>query len=757
MTAALARACAASRADEILVGEWNVSFAYCARSDKFSVTVRVPDVGHGLPRWDPSCGGPGCGASVNANMCGVAPPVHPLAQMHTLQVVLGGYLAAYMGFGYVMTVDVPFTESLLTPAPGPRLQSAYARVRTGTPASPSALAAWLQDGFNTYTWPPFTFAITLPVAWGSSSAAETSYPISFQGGNMTLAGLADALNVLIEAVTLTIGGEAVPLPVHVTAVGCDDADACNAPGVDTGDVDAGGVVTSSGSGSGSGSGNSTSTNGNTGEALFSGRRRGEELGVMSDGFGLGSVGCGCGFDGADEDGGDVSRCGIGAGTGSTCRGLLRTQVRGLRFMWVGSMPTDTPVAFGLDWTMTPATMNPALVGYDAVKYGIATVHVPMREGAHIPSLAPPVCASARCRPLLGKVTVTYRPETGALAFGTTPFPPFEATVVGVEPQSGGTTSTTVYAVDTGAYRHGLGVGARVALTLATSTSPLSQQLCVVAAVPTNTDLLLVRQSDATAAAPNFTLADFVVVAPLDAPALSLYLQSTVSRKASVPPSPLGFRPTTYLAAVGGMVQIVTPGTVDLQADPFLYLALAFQAGDAAPMTGEIFVPVIHGAPPPGNSLTRVAAGGNISSRLIFAKIIRASCKYRPEYDKQFAFEFPGSGQNLGYLRVALYNSDMTPYLTHGHDVAVTLKCEAKMSGLAFGMSGCSRDGGEDAIIGLASLPMSMPMGGGMPAGMGPLGVIDPYTFPGANGAGYGPSMTPIPGHGTAFYGTNIMQ
>jgi hypothetical protein len=708
VTSALMRASASAYADGLLQGSWNVAFSYCALTDRFSVSVTVPDVCQGMPRWDPGCGGPAAGASINANMCGVAPPVHPLAQVNTLGATFGGYLSQYMGFGQQLTVDVLFTESLIYHASSPRLQSTYARVRTGTPPTPAALATWLQDAFNTYCWPAFAFDIILPFDAGGTGG-ETRYTISFAGGNTTLAGLADALNALVEQQLVVVGAETVPLPITVCAVGCGGGlNECNAP-----------------SGGGAGCGPAVGASCGACSSASS-----EELGVSGDGFGLGSVACGCGFSVSE-----MEACHNGTNA-SVCRGLMATQVRGLSFHWTPASDADAPVAFGLDWTATAATMNPARVGYDARVYGAATVHKPVREGVTIPNLAP-ACSVTKCQPPLANVSVVYRQETGALAFATTPFAPFSGNVVSA---SSVDSSTTKYTVDTGAYRHGLHVGARVALS--SSTTPLSQQLCFVVDVPTSTDLVLVRQAQATAGAPNFAAATTVTVAPLDTPPLALYMQATTYRKAGVPPTPLGFRACTYLAAEGGAVEIVTPGTVDLQADPYLYLGLSFQAGDAAPMTGEIFVPAtltVGGSN--GGPRARVV-GRNMASRLMFAKIVRASCKYRPEYDKQFAFEFTGSGQNLGYVRVALYNSDLTPYLTHGHDVSVTLKCEAKMSGIAFGMSGCGRGSSEDAVIGMSSLPVSSALG------MGPLGTVDPF----ANGGAYGQSMTPIPGHGTAFYG-----
>jgi len=71
---------------------------------------------------------------------------------------LDGPLAEYMGFGLSLTFQGASV--------GPRMRLAapagFAGMRSGSPMSPDALAAWVQFGFNAFVWPGFAFGLVLP-------------------------------------------------------------------------------------------------------------------------------------------------------------------------------------------------------------------------------------------------------------------------------------------------------------------------------------------------------------------------------------------------------------------------------------------------------------------------------------------------------------------------------------------------------------------------------------------------------------------
>jgi hypothetical protein len=338
----------------------------------------------------------------------------------------------------------------------------------------------------------------------------------------------------------------------------------------------------------------------------------------------------------------------------------------------------TPLAaFGLDFSgsrtgtaggaVVGVPFAAARIGYDNRRYGAAADHWPVRPATHAPCL---------CGPLLpmSATAAFYREDTRQMVFATQAFEPFAGVVAA---QDAAALSVTV--ATAGGFLHGLQPGAQVLLCVPDGDGFPQQYAVVITAAPSTTTFDAVAASGTLASTWPFAASTSLTVAPQDVMPLDLYLQR--SRPAALPPQVLGFRPTTYEACC----ELVSPGHVDLVQDPFIILALGFDAGVGDALTGHLYYPF-----PPASK----------ASNVVFAKVLRAA-NFQTSFDKTFDFTFSG-GTSLGFVRVRVLNPDGSLYQTHGHPLSVTLRFDAKASGFGFG-AGYTAVGPRQGVV---------PIGGG---------------------------------------------
>jgi hypothetical protein len=255
---------------------------------------------------------------------------------------------------------------------------------------------------------------------------------------------------------------------------------------------------------------------------------------------------------------------------------------------------------------------------------------------------------------------------GNLVLRASPFAPFPVTVTPAA-CSASWVATPTQAL----FLPGLTPGALVNLVQADLSAHV---VCVV----TDGAPLTLLQLDATVP---FVPTDDILVVPMDAPPITVYMQTasaSVDRLAPVPAGLFGFGPDTYVARplapspLGALVpeySLVSPGTMRVRADPFLLLCLSFYASDANVLTGDVYYPL------------ETPSGG---FQLVFAQVLRCGAEFRSDYDRVFYHCFPGAGTHLGYIRVKILNADGTPYQTHGHPVSVCLRMDVMTDSISLG-------------------------------------------------------------------------
>jgi hypothetical protein len=374
--------------------------------------------------------------------------------------------------------------------------------------------------------------------------------------------------------------------------------------------------------------------------------------------------------------------------------------------------------FGLDWTYD-AAFDPARVGYDRIIYGAASAHWPPHVAPHIPSFGLSGSGfGSGCAPPTSRVVATYRAVENRLVITPTPFPPFTAKVHEVYCGEAGALyepydAPPIYKlVCVYGYQPGLLPGARVALEGPVDSE---QQLGVVVAVASEAvyvsneflQVLYVLRTNASlpsGAPQNFALEDFVVVMPLDASPTTLYMQAGTPHV--LPADILGLDVRTYEVCTS----LTAPGTLDVRQDPFVIVALSFQAGDTAPLTGDVYYPI-----PGVGGCTSCAVEG--SSATVFAKVPRSVCYFRADFERLFDHVFEGAGIRLGYIHVRILNPNFTLYQAHGHPVSLTLRFDVRQSYVGLGESvgapvdgdGCAGDGRAGSGSGYGSGSAMMPL------------------------------------------------
>ena len=535
---------------------WSLYVHYGRTSDRFTLTLNFPPTGAGA------------------------------------RVVIGGGVAAAMGFGSTHLIETPChgvpvsaassqcaargmmfaptsvgAVTVCAPSPRRALVGAYATVQEGNPGSPAELVARVDTALNRYSWPAFTFGIVLYRSTGTFSTL-----IHVAGGNMDVAGAVEAINYA--------------------------------------------------------------------------------LGANADAF----------FIAAFAYNGGVA------------------------------FESSTGVVFGIDWTVDPA-FEPARVGYDRVLYRAATAHWPPHVALHVPHFG--------CAPPRSNVVATFHALDNRIVFTPTPFEPFAARVVAVLCTSVQPAQPT-YRLDCAPYHHGLTVGASVALA-ATVGPDAIQQLGVVYDIINPTQFYVVRSDGTTSAA--LSINDAIRVVPLDAAPTTLYMQIGVVEGVpgainngstsvnALPPDVLGLRAETYEVCHS----LTAPGTLDVRQDPFVMVALNFQAVDGQPGTGDVYYPI----PGAGGCTDCAAEGGGAT---VFAKVPRAVCQYRSEFERLFDHVFEGAGIHLNYIRVRILNPNFTPYQAHEHPVSLTLRFETRQSHCSLGEA---MDAGSSGAAALAEAPVSM--------------------------------------------------
>jgi hypothetical protein len=308
------------------------------------------------------------------------------------------------------------------------------------------------------------------------------------------------------------------------------------------------------------------------------------------------------------------------------------------------------------------------------------VHVPLLGG---PCGAGTCCRTASCATPPARVTLSVCANHAV--FRLAPLPP--VWLVTVDGLVQATTDGPLLRAST-LVPSGLSVGAPLALVVGTGTLQLRAR---VWAITSPVDLVLVAE-DAPALAGFATvgLASAAALFPSTAElSLNLYFQRTPVDVAQpsrtggccvdaaalgdtlrwvngVDADTFGAEPRTYTAHDSGTLCL--PGTLEVCQDSYILLCLAFAAGGSIPCVGDVYYPFLPGA---------------YNFRTVFAKVLRNSF-LRADFDRVFDHAFPGSGMQLGYIRVLILNPNGTPYQTHGHPVSVTLKFDAWGSELEWG-------------------------------------------------------------------------
>jgi len=347
-------------------------------------------------------------------------------------------------------------------------------------------------------------------------------------------------------------------------------------------------------------------------------------------------------------------------------------------------------AFGLDFSTAGSGLDARRLGYDNAAYPIVLEHLPVRCAKHVP-LLPGMCGVSCCSPVLytvpqGIVNVSFREEMNQLVFESRPYTPFS--VFSITLVSG---SYTIVAAS--GYNANMFVGCEVMLWWATSFPAYYQIPAVVTATNasdlTTFTIALMNPDDATV----ISSAANVTCVPQTAQPLVLYMQRSPTDQATlactvgcafprrygrtIDPEILGFNALTYESC--GKV-LASPGTLEIRQDANILLCLAFSAGGAPPVTGDVYYPL------------------GTQNTIIFAKVLRGSVFLRADFDRCFDHYFAGSGIHLGYIRVKIMNPNGTPYESHGHAISITLKFECRTTAIAFG-------GGHNVVPGESSVSM----------------------------------------------------
>lgn len=337
-------------------------------------------------------------------------------------------------------------------------------------------------------------------------------------------------------------------------------------------------------------------------------------------------------------------------------------------LYFGPLAGSPANAFQLDLTFDP-DFNPARIGYDSKIYPACVEHFPTRNACHIPLLSAVCGMETDCFSPMSDVCVTYREDADQLVFETVPFEPFTA-VLTIEDSCDAT--TTRYRVTTAALdntRHGFRIGAQVIVT----SDGTDQRFGYVSDIVSDEEFIMARSDNNTADVP----AGEVTVIPQDKMPLDLYLQRIYAIQDPKKTTPdalsfrlngigaemLGFQPRTYETCR----ELVSPGTIDLNQDPYILICLGFGGTEGIPATGDVYYPF-------------VAKG---SSQLVFAKIVRAAL-FRADFDKVFDHSFVGAGMPLGYITLRVLNPNGTPYQTHGHPTSIALRFDTRQSYVGLG-------------------------------------------------------------------------
>ena len=139
---------------------WRLDILYAPGTDRYTLTVQPPELVQGL--------------------------------------TLSGAVAAYMGFGSPVVLDVVPRRAVNAVAQSPRYQSplSYACIAVGSPHTGTAFATRIQSAFDAFSWGSgFQFKVTLP-----GTAVQT---VTVPGGNMSLDTLASVVQDAMDAVFVT--------------------------------------------------------------------------------------------------------------------------------------------------------------------------------------------------------------------------------------------------------------------------------------------------------------------------------------------------------------------------------------------------------------------------------------------------------------------------------------------------------------------------------------------------------------------------
>jgi len=342
----------------------------------------------------------------------------------------------------------------------------------------------------------------------------------------------------------------------------------------------------------------------------------------------------------------------------------------------GLVFTSELFSFSLDFTVD-ADFHPPRIGYDFKKYPAAYQHLPTRPSRHIP-LLPGVCGTTCCSAVQYTVpqsiiSVYFRPEINQLVFESQPYSPFGAIL---------TQNFLVpyeYFLASSPYNANLFVGCEV--LLAFTISGVYYQVKAIVVNTTSQSqftIILVDPNDASVL-PDISAGADITVIPETAQPLVLFMQRALTDAATlactqgyvfprkhgrtIDPEIIGFDAMTY-ESCGKL--LTSPGTLEKWQDSYILVCLAFAAGGAPPVTGDVYYPM------------------STNNTIVFAKVLRGSVFLRADFDRMFDHIFAGSGIHLGYVRVRIMNPNGTPYQTHGHSCSITLKFDARSSAVAFG-------------------------------------------------------------------------
>ena len=329
----------------------------------------------------------------------------------------------------------------------------------------------------------------------------------------------------------------------------------------------------------------------------------------------------------------------------------------------------------LDFTGTTVANR---LGFDAVLYGFAMHIVSVFPVPHVPLLTSVCSGCEDTRPLTCGVRAKLQPGTASLSLQIQPLPPTACPVVVVDPTH---TQLTLQAL--GPNLNFIRPGDAVNLLVpgvSASYIPGIVVSCVAATVLTTGVLTVQMFTNISAYS-----AGSVLLSPQPPDPLVVYMQRGpmlapmppnsdcgVRCQSIAPPNnwgntldpdTFGFQPWTYISCLG---VLVSPGTLEVFQDTHILVVLTMGNGN----TGNLYYP--FPTPDVLDSLT------------VFAKVLRAGLFLQSGFERTFDHAFGGTGSSLTSMGVALYNPNGTPYQTHGHTVAITLKCEAKSNAIEWG-------------------------------------------------------------------------